>query len=272
METIFSPKPDAIKYHSFTSAGYILRDVKATTAAPFPDTCKAPRSVKEVLDSPHTDDIAYYQNVKMPDAPSIEMVPYTHARELLWVQDQNIITLENKIREQASTIAQRDEMIHQLQQQCQALTIPQAQEPRQGEIDDLQWRLSVEQRRLKTVKEERDDARTRCSELRHHFLGIHKRYWQLRKDVHTRKLEQSGSIHKMDRLEQQLASRDNNIAKLQHEVAQMQQLLNFYCVDEYADSEDDDTRLSDTSDDGASDSNTSRYNAGEYPPARINLH
>ncbi|EEB89620.1 hypothetical protein MPER_12260 [Moniliophthora perniciosa FA553] len=75
METIFSPKPDAIQYHSFTSAGDILRDVKATTAASFPNTCKAPRSVKEVLDSPHTDDIAYYQNVKMPEAPSIEMVP-----------------------------------------------------------------------------------------------------------------------------------------------------------------------------------------------------
>ncbi|EEB90850.1 hypothetical protein MPER_10891, partial [Moniliophthora perniciosa FA553] len=33
MEMMFSPKPDAIQYHSFTSAGDIFRDVEATGAS-----------------------------------------------------------------------------------------------------------------------------------------------------------------------------------------------------------------------------------------------
>ncbi|EEB89254.1 hypothetical protein MPER_12670, partial [Moniliophthora perniciosa FA553] len=266
METIFSPKPDAIQYHSFMSAGDILREVKATTPASCQNARKIPRTIKEALDSPSIDDLADYRNIEMPDAPSIEMVPYRHVHNLLRIQHENADHLQKTIEEQATMIAQRDKMIHELQRQCQALTTPQAQEPRQGEIDDLRWRLSVEERRLKTVKEERDHARTRCSELRRNFLEIHERYWQLRKDVHI--LQYSGSIHKMDRLKRQVTTRDSEIAKLQHEVVRMRQLLNFYCVDEYAYSSEDEDIDTDTSEDEAPISNN--VEAGGYPPARIN--
>ncbi|EEB89321.1 hypothetical protein MPER_12593 [Moniliophthora perniciosa FA553] len=155
IETIFSPKPEGPKYISLTSAVQIFQEVKATAPASCQNTRKVPRTVTEVLDSPHTDDIAYYKNVKIPDAPSIQLVPYTHVHDLMQAHHEHANHLQKTVEEQAGMIARRDEIIHELQRQCQVL----AQEPvsdRQGEIDDLRWRLAAEERKLKTVKDERD--------------------------------------------------------------------------------------------------------------------
>uniref|UniRef100_A0A0W0F629 Uncharacterized protein n=1 Tax=Moniliophthora roreri TaxID=221103 RepID=A0A0W0F629_MONRR len=292
---IFSPKPEANRYVSLMSTVDMFRDVKATTPSPSSKTCKpakkTPRTVKEVLDSPSIDDTADYRNVKMPEISSLETVPYTRVRDLMWTQEQNNNNLQKVIKEQATLIAQLDEQIRQLQRQGQAYSAPRPQEPlsdRQEEIDHLRWRLSAEERRLKTTKEdvyllrdERDNARTRCNELRRSYLEINKRYWGLKEAVYL--LQKNGFIHEMERLQCQIANKNGQIAQLENEVAKLGQLLDFgrrhasfneYVADSGFASEDEgiDTRLAATNDGGTPEFKAANCDAGGYPQARINRY
>ncbi|KAK7041683.1 hypothetical protein VNI00_008972 [Paramarasmius palmivorus] len=199
----------------------------------------------------------------------------------MWAQETKLQSLQRQVEQQKLAIQEQNDLIAALQGPVESSKEPQAPtctpDEKDEEIDYLEWRLTVKDRKINTAREdncilleERDNARAQCTELQTRFRAVNKELWDLKDTIYL--TNKTRVVQEMERLKCESNAKDQRIADLENEVNKLRQLLDF---ERRHDSQDSGLDTDEEEVDNTSKLQVAvpeNYDINGYPEARLNRY